>query len=106
MRRRMSRVLATVGKGFYRETRAETRKGLGVETTLPLVDGGLKLGFEILVESGLGSNLGEERVLPGREELLHRLGGGDDLLGVDRVEDALLQTEENRDLKFDRHRAE
>src|SRR4051812_49221538 len=77
----------------------------GGESRLPLFARGLELGLEVLVEGGLVADFGEEGILARGEELLHRLRGGDDLLDLDRVEEALLHAEENRHLHLDRHRA-
>ena len=64
----------------------------------------MKFGLEILVERSLGANFGEKCVLAGAEEFFHRLRGGDDLLGINRVEKACLQRRENRNLELDGHR--
>ena len=85
---------------------AKNRAVLNRVAGFPLVAGGLKFGFEVFVEGGFIANFREEGVFAGRKEILHVGRGGDDLLGVDRVEEALLHGEKNRDLELDRGRAE
>ena len=85
---------------------ARSRDVLGRVAGFPLVAGGLKFGFEVFIESGFVADFREEGVFAGREEIFHVGRGGDDLLGVDRVEEAFLHGEENRDLKLDGGRAE
>src|SRR5690242_2709055 len=77
-----------------------------IEGGFPLVARRLEFRLEVLVERGLGADFGEEGVLAGDEELFHRRRCGDNLLGVDRVEETLLHREENRDLELDRVRVE
>ena len=50
--------------------------------------GTLSCRIEILVESGLGANGRQKLILAGREEHLEGIGGGHDLLDVNRIEEA------------------
>src|SRR4051812_15995316 len=72
----------------------------------PLVEGGDDLGLDILVEGGLCADFGEERVFAGSEEIADRDGGGGDLLDVETVVVALLESEDRHGLELDGDRAE
>ena len=63
---------------------------LGRVGGLPLFESGDDLGFEILVQGGLGADFGEQGILAVLEELADRNRGGVDLLDVEGVIKAAL----------------
>jgi len=85
---------------------ARSRDVLGRVSGFPLFAGHLKFGFDVFIQSGFIADFREEGVFAGREEILHVGRGGDDLLGVDRVEEAFLHSKKDRDLELNGCRAE
>src|SRR6478752_7267768 len=87
-------------------TRWSLRVLFGAEGVLPLAGGGLEAGLDLVGELRFRADLREEVRLAGGEEVLERVGRGDDVLHLDGVEIIFLECPEHGGLDLDGDRVQ